>query len=180
MLTTLLERAGRRDRVAFEALYRTVAGKLFAVQLRILDDRSLAEETLQEAFLKIWERASSYERSAGAPLAWMIAIARNTAIDRLRSKEERLGKKSITETKTGEDILQFLADGARGADPLEAKALRHCLDGLETQARETVVLAYCYGFSREELAQRYARPIGTIKTWLHRSLKTLFQCLEGG
>ncbi|WP_224405652.1 sigma-70 family RNA polymerase sigma factor [Afifella sp. IM 167] len=178
-LAVLLERAGARERAAFEALYQAVSGKLFGVQLRILKDRTLAEDTLQETFLKIWERAASYDRKAGAPLSWMIAIARNAAIDRLRSKEDRLGKASVTETETGEDILQYLDGGITAGDPVEARALRHCLNGLEEQARDTVVLAYCYGFSREELAERYARPVGTIKTWLHRSLKTLFQCLEG-
>jgi len=179
ILTGLLEQAGARDRGAFAALYEAVSGKLFAIQLRILKDRSLAEDTLQETFLKIWERAASYDRKAGAPLPWLIAIARNAAIDRLRSKEDRLNKASLTETETGEDILQFLDGGVSSGDPVEAHALRRCLGGLDDTARETVVLAYCYGFSREELAERYSRPVGTVKTWLHRSLKTLLKCLEG-
>ena len=174
-LKVLLESAALGDRTAFQALYRRTAPKLFAIVLRIVRDRAIAEDILQDAFVKVWQNAASYSRSEGEPLNWLVSIARNRAIDELRKKKAML----IGGDDEGADWFE------RVADPLDQEAnfiamdsLRNCLQLIETQARECVLLAYYEGYSREELAARFGRPVNTIKTWLHRSLAALKTCLE--
>jgi RNA polymerase sigma-70 factor (ECF subfamily) len=170
-LADLLAASARGDRTAFRRLYEATAPKLFAIVLRITRNRSVAEEVLQETFVKVWRKAERFQPEAGAPMAWLTAITRNLAIDRLRS--ERIERYQ----DDGEAILARLpAPG--GDDALSREALRICLGALDEEARACVLLAYCSGFSREELAERFGRPVGTIKTLLHRSLKLLRTCLE--
>ena len=105
-------------------------------------------------------------------MAWLATIARNRAIDRIRSEK-------IERNRAGDDdqILERLARPSAG-DPAMRQALGQCLGMLDEESRNCVVLAYCSGFSREELAERFSRPVGTIKTLLHRSIKQLRACLE--
>lgn len=168
-----------RDEGALRALYHLTAPKLFGIVLRIQQDRSLAEDVLQDVFVRIWQAAGSYSPEAGAPLAWLCAIARNRAIDTVRRKGEAKGEVSGPVGDDGVDWLERLADPHDGERAfLGREALKVCLARLDEQQAECVVLAYCEGFSREELAQRYGRPVNTIKTWLHRALAALKTCLE--
>lgn len=171
LLESLLLAAARGDRAAFRALYDASAPKLFGVVLRIVRNRQVAEDVLQETYVKVWQSAERFSPEAGRPLPWLAAIARNAAIDRIRSEK-------IDRTSTSDDaVLERLAAPASG-DPAMRQALRKCLDGLDAEARDCVVLAYCSGYSREELAERFGRPVGTIKTLLHRSTRLLRACLE--
>lgn len=169
-LSALLQAASQGDRSAFRALYQKSAPKLLGLLLRILRNRSIAEEVLQETYVRIWQNADRFTPEAGQPIAWMATIARNKAIDRLRS--ERFERHVVPD----ESILERLA--ADSPDPAMQETLRTCLDALDEEAREYVVLAYCFGLSREELAERFGRPVGTIKTFLHRSIKLLRTCLQ--
>jgi RNA polymerase sigma-70 factor (ECF subfamily) len=171
-LGELLQAAGGGDRAAFRRLYQSAAPKLFGIVLRITRNRPAAEEVLQETFLRVWRNAGHFAPEAGQAMAWLAAIARNAAIDRIRS--ERVAPSAGA---AGEDVLERLA-APGAADPGLREALRACLGGLDAEARDCVVLAYCSGLSREELAERFGRPVGTIKTLLHRSLKLLRACLE--
>jgi RNA polymerase sigma-70 factor (ECF subfamily) len=171
-LVGLLEATSRGDRPAFRALYEATAPKLFGIVLRITRNRPMAEEVLQETFIKIWQNAERYMPESGQPMAWLAAIARNRAIDRIRSEK-------IERNRAGDDdqILERLVAPSDG-DPAMRQALGTCLKTLDEESRNCVILAYCSGFSREELAERFGRPVGTIKTLLHRSLKQLRACLE--
>lgn len=170
-LQSQLEAAGRGDRAAFRALYEACAPKLFGLVLRIVRNRQVAEDVLQETFVKIWQNAVRFERQSGKPMAWMATIARNAAIDRIRSEK-------MDQSSSGDEaVLERLAAPDAG-DPAMREALRRCLDELEENARDCVVLAYCSGYSREELGARFGRPVGTIKTLLFRSMKLLKACLE--
>jgi RNA polymerase sigma-70 factor (ECF subfamily) len=173
-LAELLKASAAGDRVAFRRLYDATAPKLFGIVLRITRDRSSAEEVLQETYVRVWRNAERYHPEAGQPMAWLTAIARNRAIDRVRS--ERVSP--IAASSAGDDALAQLA-APGGTDPAMREALRRCLDALDAEARACVVLAYCSGLSREELAERFNRPVGTIKTLLHRSIRLLRTCLEG-
>jgi RNA polymerase sigma-70 factor (ECF subfamily) len=153
-------------------LYEATAPKLFGIVLRMVVSRPAAEDVLQEAYVKIWQNAARFSPDAGQPMAWLAAIARNCAIDRIRS--ERIARHQVP---ADEDVLDRLTR-PEGGDPAMREALRTCLAGLPEEARECVTLAYCFGFSREELAERFKRPVGTIKTILHRSVKLLRACLE--
>lgn len=159
------------DRVAFRSLYEATAPKLFGVVLRIVRNRPVAEEVLQETYIRVWQSAERFAPGAGRPIAWLATIARNCAIDRIRSDKVEQGRADDNA------VLEGLAAPDSG-DPVLREALTRCLDGLEEEARNCVVLAYCSGYSREELAERFGRPVGTIKTLLYRSVRLLKACLE--
>jgi len=172
-LVRLIEAVAGGDQAALRALYDATAPKLLGIVLRILRDRGAAEDTLQEVFVRIWQRAGSYESRAGAPLVWLVAIARNGAIDRLR--QEKAAR--LTQVEEGWlERLPGLGDGE--GDLARRDALAHCLGTVEVPQRECLVLAYCEGWSREELAARFGCPVNTVKTWLRRGLISLRGCLE--
>lgn len=171
-LQELLEATSRGNHAAFRALYQATAPKLFGVVLRITRNRPMAEEVLQETYVKIWQNAERFSPEAGQPMAWLSAIARNRAIDRIRS--EKIERNRVSDD---ESVLERLAAPGTG-DVVMQETLRTCLAQLDEEARNCVVLAYCSGFSREELAERFGKPVGTIKTLLHRSVRLLKACLE--
>ncbi|MCJ2035677.1 sigma-70 family RNA polymerase sigma factor [Methylobacterium sp. J-068] len=175
-MARLVAAVARRDEAALRTLYDRTAAKLFGVILRIQADRGMAEDVLQDVYLRVWQNAASYSPEAGRPLAWLCTIARNRAIDGLRRRHEVQGPV----TEDGEDWVERLADPHDSAGAiLDGHALRACLDRLEAMHRDCIVLAYCEGRSREDLALRYDRPVSTIKTWLHRGLAALRGCLDG-
>ena len=176
-LADLLRAVAREDRAAYKRLYEQAGPKLFGIVLRITRNRSAAEDILQDVFLRIWQNAHSFSPDAGPPMAWLSSIARNRAIDVLRQKTF-VSVASDNEDET--DWFERIADPRDLEDEMmNIAALRHCLGQIEEPARICVLLAYYEGYSREELAERYGKPVNTIKTWLHRSLAVLKDCLEG-
>lgn len=174
-LATMISRVSLGDRAAFSALYNATSPKLFSVCLRILKDKTDAEDALQEIFVKIWHRADRYAASGINPLGWLTAIARNHSIDLLRAR--RPVASNIDEE--GWDI----ADG--GADPEQAAVLKgegkridRCMEELESDRAGAVRSAYVEGLSYQELADRHAVPLNTMRTWLRRSLLKLRECLD--
>ncbi|SDR62556.1 RNA polymerase sigma-70 factor, ECF subfamily [Rhizobiales bacterium GAS191] len=174
-IVELMGRVARQDRAAFAELYRATSAKLFGTAFRILRRRDLAEEVLQEVYAKIWERAGDFDAAKASPVTWMAAIVRNRALDEVRRKPMTLV----------EDMPEGFEPAADNPDPLAARErseklrqLLACLDKLDPQKRQMVLLAYYHGASREALAARYEAPVPTIKTWLHRSLAQLRLCLS--
>jgi RNA polymerase sigma-70 factor (ECF subfamily) len=170
-LAVLLAKVAAGDRSAFRELYQRTSAKLYASVRRILGSNAAAEDAVQEAYVRIWRRAGDFDASIGSPIAWMTTIARHAAIDMARRGPERISAAS------GE-LDDGIAD--RGAAPdgaLGSARLMSCLEGLEADRRGMVLLAYCYGWSREELARRFDRPVATVKTLLRRSLIALKDCL---
>jgi RNA polymerase sigma-70 factor, ECF subfamily len=173
-LDGLLPLVATGDRRAFGRLYDLTSGKLFAVVRSILKKPELAEEALQEAFVKVWERASSYEKGSVRPFAWLAAIARNQAIDLKRRFAERLSASTVEL-----DEVMGISVPAQAEQTMEMRLLQRCLSQLPGERQNMVLLAYYQGWSREELAVRYKRPATTIKTLLRRSLAALKECLDG-
>jgi RNA polymerase sigma-70 factor (ECF subfamily) len=174
-LTRLLTRIAARDAAAFAALYEQTSAKLYGVVARILYRSDVAADVLQEAYVRVWEKAGDFDASKGSALAWMATIARNRALDEVR----RVRPVSL------EDQPEGFEPAAEEVDPLGARErseglarLISCLKGLDDEKRAIVLLAYYRGLSREALAKRFGRPVPTIKTWLHRSLAQLRDCLE--
>lgn len=174
--SSLLSQVAEGSETAFAELYQQTSPKLYGVALRILRNKELAEDVVQDAYVKIWTRAGDYNPDVAAPLTWMSAIVRNRALDELRRRAARPtgGDDSALETLPSDD--EHPLTGLELQD--DVKKLFRCLDGLEPEKKEIVKLAYLNGMSREDLAQRFSRPEGTIKTWLHRSLAQLKGCLE--
>ena len=175
-LIEALSRVAAGDRAAFGLLYDRTAAKLFASVRRILGNGSAAEDAMQEAYVRIWRHAGDFDASIASPIAWMTTIARHAAIDMVRASPEKVSAASAT---IDADLAERLAAPEVGNDPLATGRLAACLDKLEQDRRGMVVLAYCYGLSRDELAGRFARPVATVKTILRRSLTQLKECLGG-
>jgi RNA polymerase sigma-70 factor (ECF subfamily) len=171
-LAGLLARAAAGDRVAFRALYDATHRQLFAVIRRIVGDHAQAEEILQDVYVRIWQSAHAYDATRGSAMAWLATVARYRAIDIVRRNAAR--DMPAIEGAEGAPLVE----PAAGVDLADAQALDHCLGELPEEQRGCVVLAYSHGWSREELAVRFDRPVGTIKSWLHRSLAVLRTCLE--
>ena len=173
-LTQLLSRIAGRDAAAFSMLYKQTSAKLYGVVARILTRGDVAADVLQEVYVRIWEKAGEFDPVRGSPLAWMATIARNRALDEVR----RVRPASL------EDQPEGFEPAAEEIDPLAARerseglaALVDCLKALDEEKRSVVLLAYYRGLSREALSKRFGRPVPTIKTWLHRSLAQLRDCL---
>lgn len=181
--TALLSRVARGDRAAFAALHRAAAPKLAGVLTRMLRDRAEVEDALQEVFVRVWERAAQFDAQRGAGLAWLIAVARNHALDRLRARPEARGMRRAEPDPDGADPLEHLTDEAPGPEATmlaraELGRLGACLGELEPGKAGLVRAAYLDGASYQDLADRTGAPLNTIRTWLRRSLIRLRECLE--
>lgn len=173
-ISDLIARCALRDRAAFRVLYERTSAKLFGVTLRILKDRSEAEEAIQEVYVKVWQRADRYVAGNTSPISWLVAVARNHALDILRAR------RPVSEDI---DVALEIPDGGPSPeravqDSQDRGRIDHCLGTLEPDRADAVRGAYLDGYSYEELASRYAVPINTMRTWLRRSLIKLKDCLS--
>jgi RNA polymerase sigma-70 factor (ECF subfamily) len=173
----LLARAGRGDADALEALYRRHGPRAMGVALRVLRERSDAEEVLQETFVEVWRRAREYSASRGTVEAWLLTITRTRAIDRLRSRAAR-GR--MVEAKSAEppDAGPKLPD-ALSSQAQDAERVRVALASLPGEQRVALELAYWEGLSQTEIAERTGQPLGTVKTRVRLALLKLAALLGG-
>jgi RNA polymerase sigma-70 factor, ECF subfamily len=162
------------DKDAFARLYKATSSKLFGIIVRILNRRDLSEEVLQEVYMRIWQRAGDFDASRASPISWMAAIARNRALDEVR-KVKPVSIEDTPEVMDLPDPGELAITGIERNEDLQR--LLKCLEGLDPEKREMVLMAYYRGESREALSQRFGSPVSTIKTWLHRSLTQLRGCL---
>ena len=174
-LANLLIRVAKEDRSAFSELYEATYRKLFGIVYRILKNQAVSEEVLQEVYLKIWDKASSFDANLASPITWMATIARNRTIDEVR-------KNQLPSSDTDVDF-DLIVDDSMAPDDSFSKSrdllkLESCLAGLESPRAQMIKAAYLDGCSRQELAERFEQPLGTIKTWLHRSIKQLQGCMN--
>lgn len=173
-LADLLRLTATGDRTAFAALYRATSPKLFGLVARILPSGE-ASEALQEAYVKIWERAADFDAAKGSPLAWMATVARNKALDVARKTRAI----SLEDMGEGFEVVADTEHPLASRDRSEGYAkLMRCLEGLAPERREMILLAYYRGASREAIARKYAAPVGSVKTWLRRSLADLKDCMS--
>ena len=173
-LVGLIEEVAKRDQAAFERLYGATRAKLFGVVLRILRRQDLAEEVIQETYVKVWNSAGQFNPAVSSPITWMAAIARNRAIDIVRKR----GESSIEEEPEAMDVAAETPDPlARREMSEELKRLLECVGRLEPDRQKLVLLAYYNGWSREQLAAKFGTPVNTVKTWLRRSMIEIRACL---
>lgn len=175
-LTEALARVANGDETALKAVYDLTSAKLFGICLRILNDRGDAEDALQEVYVSVWRRASRFDAARASPVTWLATIARNRAIDRLRSSSRRRPAEGV-------DAALDLADPAPGPDAeSEADDQRRRLDGcveeLEEKTRVAIRTAFFDGLTYSALAARAEVPLGTMKSWIRRGLAKLRECLE--
>lgn len=169
-----LTRTGSGDRVAFHSLYQSTKGPLFGIVLRIVGRRDRAEEVLQEAYIRVWNNASQFDPERGAPMAWLVTIARNCALSWRRANPDQVSLDDVAPlaAETGQSGL-----GASMPDGGDRHTLHRCLQELEREQRECILLAFIEGYTHDELAHRLDRPLGTVKSWIRRGLKRLKDCL---
>lgn len=172
-IADLLFRCAAQDRAAFRTLYSDSSAKLMGVLLRILGERSEAEDALQELYTRVWTRAGRFDAAKGRGMTWLIAIARNLAIDRIRAR-------GVATTDDGLDTVQDSTPRAetRLIAQGEARRITDCFATLEPDRAAALRGAYITGLSYTDLAARHSVPLNTMRTWLRRGLLKLKECLD--
>jgi len=176
LLAAALARIPAGDRAALQTVYRLTSAKLFGVVLRILDERSEAEDVLQDVYLTVWRKAAGFDAARASPMTWLIAIARNRAIDRLRATRVSRHVAPI------ETVVDLADDGPAADSALENAQqnarLHECLGGLAGHEHQALRAAFFDGNTYDELAQRMNVPLGTMKSWIRRAMIKLKACLD--
>lgn len=176
-LQDLLARCALKDQRAFQQLYNSTAGKLNGIAYRILNNIDSANEVLQEAFIQIWIHAAEYRSDASQPMTWMASIVRYRAFDRLKFEKRRIeGAQIKADLATFESLVDETGDTNMSCEL--GQQLQGCLQRLNQSQQESILMAYYYGFSREEISAHFEKPVNTVKSWLKRGLERLLQCLE--
>lgn len=172
----LLHRAAIGDRDAFGRFYDKVSGAVFGTALRVVRDRSIAEEVAQDAFVEMWQKAADWNPSRGRATTWALVIAHRRAVDRVRreeamkSRHERTALWSVSERDTTADEV---------VESEEHDAVRRGLDALTDLQREAIELAYFGALTYREVAEKLDVPLGTVKTRMRDGLLRLREALGG-
>lgn len=169
----MILRLAMQDRAAFEALYSATSAKLFGIILRVLKDRAAAQDVLQDVYLRLWQGgASSFKVGKASPISWLATVARNRAIDRLRSTKANAPLDAAAEPADPTPGPEAQAVAASERAQIDA-----CLDELKPDRAAAVRGAYLDGDTYADLAARHDVPLNTMRTWLRRSLMSLKDCL---
>lgn len=170
-----LQACARGERFALRALYEREARWLLGVAMRIVRDRERAEDVLHDAFLQVWDHAASFEPALGSARGWIYTVVRHAALKALR-EPARMQAVDVAELTALSDAQQQAADDDDRA--LDADSLERCLQRLEAPRRACVVHAFVDGYTHEQIAERLNTPLGTVKSWIRRSLASLKECLS--
>lgn len=170
---TLLGRCADDDEAAFRQIYDLGAPRLYAVALRITRQPALAADAVHDAFLQVWQHADRFDVARGSAETWLISLTRYRALDLIR----RTGRESV-DVEVPEQVDADPDPFERLSRDREGAALHRCLDTLESDKRQLVVMAFIDGLSHSELADRLNCPLGTVKSWIRRGLQDLRRCLE--
>jgi RNA polymerase sigma-70 factor (ECF subfamily) len=171
-LVVLLDAIAAGDERALAELHRRSAARLRAVAQRVLRDRDLAEEAVQDAFMQVWSHASEYSPAIAAPMTWMVSIVRNRALDLLRQRSRERAHRV-----DGDEDFDYEELPSDGPDPEqsivlagELSALRAALEGLGEMERRALELTFAGELSNVEVAAALGAPLGTVKSWIRRGL----------
>lgn len=169
-IAAALARCASGDRAALRVIYDIEAPRMVGVARRMLRRQDLAEEAVQDAFMRIWRSARTFDPQRGAARSWLYAIVRNCALSILRDEGR------FTSDEDSAEQAAPMTENALALLP-EASALRRCLERLEPARRSVVLLSYVHGLSHGELAGKLGVPLGTVKSWVRRSLISLQECM---
>ena len=173
-LSELMVRVAAQDAAALRSLYDATRAKLFGVALRILSDRGESEDVLQEVYLTVWRRAGAFDPQRASASAWLTAVTRNRAIDRLRARGARPTAPIEAASAQPDPAPDSLALVERSD---EGRRLAACLDELKPEQAQAIRIAFLEGVAYETLARRLGKPPGTVKSWIRRGLARLGECL---
>ncbi len=171
-LPDLIDRLKRRDEKALEEVYRRYGRLVFSVILRVVRDSATAEDLTQEAFLRVWNRVQAFDTERGKFGPWMLAVARNRAIDYIRSVEGRASHTTF-ELNTSEQPGLYVSMEEDILNSDRGRKLREAFDQLNPNQRSVIELAYFEGLTQSEMAAKLDQPLGTVKTWTRSALTVL-------
>lgn len=170
--SALLDRLKRRDPQALAELYDRYGRLVFALVLRIVRDKGIAEDLVQETFLRVWNRVHSVDSEKGSLGPWLLAIGRNRALDYLRSSAGRDRASAVELDETGPSALfREIEPGILMSDQL--RRVKQALEKMAPNYRTVMELAYFEGLSQSEMSAKMGQPLGTIKTWVRTALQSL-------
>jgi RNA polymerase sigma-70 factor (ECF subfamily) len=176
LIAAALARIPGGDRAALQTVYRLTSAKLFGVCLRILGERGEAEDVLQEVYVTVWRKAADFDAGRASPMTWLIAIARNRAIDRLRASRQ---SRHMAPIEAAADVADAAPSADSALETTQSNSRLHgCLDGLAAHERTALRGAFFDGNTYEELSERMKVPLGTMKSWIRRAMIKLKSCLE--
>jgi RNA polymerase sigma-70 factor (ECF subfamily) len=182
-LAGLLTQCQQGDKVAFSGLYQQTSARLNGIAYRITRNVDSANEVLQEAFIQIWQNCEQYQSAKSEPFTWLASIVRYRAYDRLRY-DKRRRQQDMVEWDDDDDHSSINLEELNryshqlGVDTQSEHALHGCLAKLEQKQSQSILMAYLYGYSREDISSYFDTPINTIKSWIRRGLGRLQQCLN--
>lgn len=171
-LSRLLESCATGDRHAFRQVYDITSRRVFGIVLSIVKDKGIAEEVAQEIYVRLWRRLAQHGAPHKNPSAWIAAMARNKAIDRLRSDRVR-GFVGFTD-----DVPDIADDGPDAVERIDAMAVRRALSALRPEYRKVLLLSYFRGYTQSEMSEILETPVGTVKSWMTRGVEELRNALE--
>ncbi len=170
----LIQLLRRQDHTAFAYLYDNYAGAINGVISKLVPDQGLAEDILQEAFVKIWNNFSQYDSSKGRLFTWMLNLARNLSIDTLRSK----GYKKQSKISSDENSVYHYGDSSYGASSFDAMGIRNQLTLLKPDQKTIIEMSYFGGYTQDEIAKELEIPLGTVKTRMRAAMIELRKRLQ--
>jgi RNA polymerase sigma-70 factor, ECF subfamily len=162
------------DQSAFAYLYDNYAAALYGIIFRIINNKEIAEDILQEAFVKIWNNFSSYDATKGRLFTWMLNIARNLSIDMIRGKSY----KKQTKIQSSENAVTNASNSTNENDRFDTLGLRKQLTALKEDQKQIIDLAYFEGFTQNEISQKLGIPLGTVKTRMRTAIQELKKILQ--
>lgn len=174
-LAEALAGCARGDKAALKIVYDAEASRMLGIAMRVLRRRELAEEAVHDSLLRIYEHAAQFDPTRGSARAWIFTIVRNRALNIARGEtrndlvDDFEPMNLADESDDPETIVARMSD---------ARSLRRCLEQLAPSRRRLIVLAYAQGLTQGEIAGRLGMPLGTVKSWIRRSLLALRECLE--
>ncbi len=169
--TELIERLQRRDPQALAELYDRYGKLVYSIILRVVRDAAIAEDLVQETFLRVWNRVQGFDAARGAIGPWLLAVARNRAIDYLRSASGRERNAVELEETDHPALYTEMEHDILTTDA--ARRVKAAMEKLSPNQRQVIELAYFEGLSQTEMAERMGQPLGTVKTWVRTALKNL-------
>ncbi len=174
-LASLIEGVAKKDRRAFEQLYQLTSRKMFAVALRIVREPGLAQDVLQDAYIRLWRYAHTFNGKLSAPETWLHQVVRNRALDLISQQSNNVTSipiEEFAESEEVEDYSEATEDASHEGRELRG-VMQACLQKLEGKYRQVLTLAYNHGMSHAEIADHLCVPLGTVKTWARRGLMEL-------
>ncbi|OHU86255.1 MULTISPECIES: sigma-70 family RNA polymerase sigma factor [Pseudoalteromonas] len=170
----LLRATALGDKQAFSQLYQATCAQLYAVSFKMLKNKALSEEALQEAYVRIWHNASEYQLGKGTVLTWMISIVRYRTLDLIRYQSVR---NEHALEQDADDIATLNVSAFEHSDTTPLK-MEECMDELDSEQKQAIHFAYFNGLSHQEVSASMGSPLGSIKSWIRRGLQSLQRCLS--